>query len=796
MLAELLLVLSGHPSSFFTPQPIEKPSTLALSPTLCAHLHPGEVSSLNDLAHLAFQYTSIRNWARNIQARGRQSVLEASLQQQSRYKIKGKGKEKEPTSDGVPAVDLYLSTLAGSVLDILREYEYLIVETEARVINSDVGLVQDEGGYVPLSSLVATFSPWQAPLASLSSLITTLPRTPGQMIQHLTDLANNGNPRINAIYSSLLHAVHRLFLTHLIVFLLSGTAPSTSTPTSPAVGLDAGPDPLSPQYRIYKLNDDLFPPSIRADTRESILYVGRVTATLKREGRVLPKSLLDGLRDAILTSNNLTLDDAIQRAREEVGEWLWTHVLTSSQVCESIDSFGDYFLTRKADYATSLLREVAALQRTKLLNTNPHSSTAVIREQDLNTAILRASVGTCAELDRNVERLRYRLLQGSIRPLSMGHATASGSKQDAEQGVRGLFSNFLLGAPATMSSNITWPLGLFMTPATMSAYTDIHTFLLAIRDTHLKVLTCWSALSASQRRRRKWTGANEGGQDGLDRDTRRRLARTAWGTVRAMLFFLDELLGHFMTDVIEVQHRKLMTQLQEVEKGGTVGTNEELARAGSMRGSTRPTSPSMRSKLGTPTRTMDGYDSLGGTTRGDAQTVRSRVPPSARPQKRFLDFLSLRQIHTRHLSFLREGLLLSDQSTAILIRDILEVCRRFTGMVERWGGDVLPELLGDDEIEDRAVAVNDLADVGVGSGFRSFTLKNLADGAEPPRPACRFLPNACGFAKPKSRRWIGFGLVVTDIACDTNLADSVEQDHIASNWLCFRRKQNSQLWQR
>jgi gamma-tubulin complex component 4 len=50
-------------------------------------------------------------------------------------------------------------------------------------------------------------------------------------------------------------------------------------------------------------------------------------------------------------------------------------------------------------------------------------------------------------------------------------------------------------------------------------------------------------------------------------------------------------------------------------------------------------------------------------------------------------------MHTRHLAFLREGLLIADTSTAVLIRDILDTCRRFTSTVERWGGDVLPELL-------------------------------------------------------------------------------------------------------
>lgn len=75
-------------------------------------------------------------------------------------------------------------------------------------------------------------------------------------------------------------------------------------------------------------------------------------------------------------------------------------------------------------------------------------------------------------------------------------------------------------------------------------------------------------------------------------------------------------------------------------------------------------------------------------------------------------------MHTRHLAFLREGLLIADTSTAVLVRDILETCRRFASTVERWGGDVLPELLMEgasgegigEMIEEREKAVSDMSE--------------------------------------------------------------------------------------
>jgi gamma-tubulin complex component 4 len=314
--------------------------------------------------------------------------------------------------------------------------------------------------------------------------------------------------------------------------------------------------------------------------------------------------------------------------------------------CADVDS-GDYFLTRKAEYTLSLIREVDRLRMEKLILSNPHSSSSVIREQDLNLAILRASVGTSAENDRWVEKLRFKLERGSLRPFMPSAAPPKHTHEDND--IRALFSSFLLGAPMTMTSTMGWPMDLFITPPAMSAYIDINVYLTAIRDTHLKVLSCWSSLSASQRRRRRWTGPNEGGTRS-EIQRRRNLARSSWGIVRAMLFFLDQLLGHFMVDIIDVQHRRLLDSLEEVNIAAKQGVN---SRPGSMRGSVaRAGSPASRfgtaSTAGHPStaRNWEGESPNDYTQDSfEAQTIRTRAPPSSarRPAHAvFLDFLTLR----------------------------------------------------------------------------------------------------------------------------------------------------------
>jgi gamma-tubulin complex component 4 len=58
-----------------------------------------------------------------------------------------------------------------------------------------------------------------------------------------------------------------------------------------------------------------------------------------------------------------------------------------------------------------------------------------------------------------------------------------------------------------------------------------------------------------------------------------------------------------------------------------------------------------------------------------------------------LDFTTLRTIHHDYLGRIIVGTLLSNQPLTAIIRSLLELCDQFVAQVERWGGDVLPELL-------------------------------------------------------------------------------------------------------
>ena len=265
-------------------------------------------------------------------------------------------------------------------------------------------------------------------------------------------------------------------------------------------------------------------------------------------------------------------------------------------------------------------------------------------------------MGTTAQHDPLLSRLRFSLPSGPVRPLL---PTLSQSASSAEFTT---FDDLLLGTPLVLNYAVSWPLDLFLHPQDLQVYGALFGYLSALRRTHTQIHTCWTSLSNSQRARRRWTGLGEGGT-AEDLESRRGLLRYGWGLVRELNWFLDSLLAYTMVDVIDVEWRRLKNLL--------AGTDAEV-------------------------QTPMGHRSRTGTTE-------SATGPGP---SHHLDFTTLRTIHHDYLERIIVGTLLSNQPLTVIIRSLLELCNQFVAQVERWGGDVLPELLIEGSInnaEDEAV---------------------------------------------------------------------------------------------
>lgn len=350
----------------------------------------------------------------------------------------------------------------------------------------------------------------------------------------------------------------------------------------------------------------------------------------------------------------------------------------------------NYFLLRNGEFALSLIREVERLKLSRL--TGRSAPSTMIREQDLHLALLRASLGTTAQQDPSLVHLQFRLPAGPIRPLlpSLASTAAKDLSASLSSPVEPTtFDDFLLGTPLLLTYSVTWPLDLFLHVSDLQVYAALFSYLSALRKTHMRVHTCWTALSNAQRARRRWTGLGEGGT-AEDLEVRKQLLRCGWGVVREMNWFLDTLLGYVMTDVVDVEFRRLKSLLLGRPSGGVgrqISASSSGAALGTGHGEGATAAPPSKSTSFLPSHST-------------ASNFSSGTPP--------LDFTTLRSMHTTYLERLLTGCLLSNPTLTHIIRMILEVCERFAAQVERWGGDVLPALLFEGSISARDDKVGDM----------------------------------------------------------------------------------------
>ncbi|KAK0465563.1 gamma-tubulin ring complex protein [Desarmillaria tabescens] len=537
------------------------PTDHKLHPAFLPLLHPGEQQCLESLGQTSFRYRKLKK-----------SCVTLS-QSQSRY----------------------ICALCAALSRILKdEYEALVISTEEKVLRLE--------SFVPLSSVRAIFAEWDAPFAALLSLmdeIEVVPHwKPGPLIDLLLKRSKTGVSRVASILSRLSLAVQSVWRTQLTAFIVHGSL--------------AAVDPLASES--YVLLDGSVPACVSPQSRESIAYVGRAIATVKAAKK--HTSLLE----QVFPEDRHPFDNVIAQIRTSVSEWLWLNVLTRKDVDDAVDSLANYFLLRNGEFSLSLIREI---ERMKISRLTMHSGSAMIREQDLNLALLRASLGTTAQHDPSLSHLRFSM------------------------------PACLLGTPLDLTYIVSWPLDLFLHASDLAAYGTLFAYLSSLRKTHIRIHSCWTSLSNSQRARRRWTGLGEGGTV-EDLKARAELLRCGWGVIRDMGWFLDTFLGYVMMDVIDVEYGRLKKMLGQDGNRGL------------------PNSSSSMQSLATSS---------------------GPLPPSISTVNQTLDFTSLRAIHSTYLDRLLTGCLLANSSLTAILLPIFEVCERFVAQVERWGGDILPALL-------------------------------------------------------------------------------------------------------
>ena len=332
MICEILCVLAGHRSALFDD---EAHVVLDFVPLL----HPGEVEILQSLARLAHRFVRIRT---------------AANQFRLSYNTYIHGESSHSTSE-------YLSTLGNAIHDVLLEYEDLVVSTESRILKRDDELVGGQS-FVPLSSIKAVFSTWEAPMAALDTLIEEIyhgtdvkgeietPNTsgkaqlpywpPGRLIDLLLLRAENGIQRVSHIMTKLAEALQRLCMIHLTAFMLHGSLSALqplATMTEDETGMSIR------DISSLVVQENMIPSCVTAETRESIVYVGKAVAIMASQGNAhaqLSRGMIvefAKMLSGVLPQDGFAFDRAIGEIRKAISEFLWAHILKYKDVIEAVE---------------------------------------------------------------------------------------------------------------------------------------------------------------------------------------------------------------------------------------------------------------------------------------------------------------------------------------------------------------------------------------------------------------------------------------------------------------------------
>lgn len=164
-------------------------------------------------------------------------------------------------------------------------------------------------------------------------------------------------------------------------------------------------------------------------------------------------------------------------------------------------------------------------------------------------------------------------------------------------------------------------------------------------------------------------------------------------------------LPYAQADIIEVQHQALLDKLQATSASPAAPSPA----ASQPTFSHRASSPAPAASLpGSPTHARFASRPVSAASlrpperpatpssvAGSSTTFRRSRPDGALTiaSPDYLDFQTLLGFHTVYLGHITSGLLLDHPPLYTLVKAILDACEGFCSTVDRWGGDVVPDLL-------------------------------------------------------------------------------------------------------
>lgn len=679
MLHEVLLALSGHPSPLFENGKSDFPLTT-----------PAERALLSSVGHLAFLHRAMRTQLPNIAATHSSTICRA---------------------------------VASSVLSShLSQFQQLILDVEQQILSNDPSCV---GAYniVPLAGVVKRFNVWTRKLEwywDLTNLMLTNPSSKPEskiaptpcngatVIQYLRSSSQTGYTDIAAAAVELEKVAERVWLRLLSSWVLHGQLPS--------IGLDdffvKQTDAVQLGKPDYQIDTKLLTPFVDEDTSLSILFIGKTLKFFEnfsqqkhvtRPTRSSDDAVIAGGRavfamqamqkdcirilDSIympIKASNLTT--AIKNIRKSLSSKIADEILPVHELIYTFRMLRIFFLGTNIEFSDTLIEEsdkhIAArhLQLRVESKYKPANGLAgVVMKQGELTAILSRTWAVLAPLVRKDEvmvddlewgrdHLRLSLSKHNENEMTSGKEVPG----DLLRLAQGTFNDLLLSTPATLNLELGSTFDLFLSPADLQVYSIIYTYLLAIRRGQLHMTKLWREDFLRKDARfvhNSKTGDFKGDVDAFSKHrekitTRSQAMRKIWASSTAAIFILSELGGYFVESVIEPSWQRFNSWACNTGRTGVHTDMKDI--------NAKPKDEFTVNELSASPTVPINQSQSPSLANNDAAEENFPKDPEA-----------LATAHRRYLAMLTESLLLTDNTFARHLRNLVTNVDVLVGFAER-----------------------------------------------------------------------------------------------------------------
>jgi hypothetical protein len=442
----------------------------------------------------------------------------------------------------------------------LRQFQQTILKVEEKILKKDTATV---GAYniVPLASVVGEFDDWPRRLEWIRRVVafildpshsTATEKTcsGAALINKLRDDALSGHPYIERNALELSKVAELAWLRQLSNWLLYGQIPPSDFFLSRTEGGE------------YVVRRERLPKFVEPHTLASIEFIGHSLSQVNHRSRSNSTADINLIptHQKILSELSLPisgprLSEAVEAIRLSLSRNVLQKLLPVEDVLRLMGVLREFLLLGQGEFAVSLIRaadDQSSRNRQVVQHVTSKDQTQgmAVKQGEL-TMILRKTWSYLSPILSDDESIAETLEMAR----DLLKLVVAGRSKD---GSRSLFNDLLLAIPTSLTLTVTTPFDLFISKADVKTYSDITSYLLAIRGGHIHLTDLWKQ---SQLRRVCPTAlgppqsCTEAGAAVLKLKGERRARRDhhmrkIWATSSAAIFLLSELCNYFEGQVI------------------------------------------------------------------------------------------------------------------------------------------------------------------------------------------------------------------------------------------------------